>query len=457
MNVENLGRTACDDIQHQSQIAVQQSFFIDDDIQAIAAELEGHPMINYDGQDDKLSHEEIVSKTWLRMASSSVWMEKFQVYLTVTRVLFYDKGVRHWSIISFLRGQIHNSQWEEQLDYEIEWQGEKITFPRIFDIPTAYSPGGAFYGPEDPRIVIEQGKFGDSNPPEPVIIFNMLVDDESKRRAMYIFRPFTNDTQILNIAGEKPNGAEKNWMPMFLSKSGEVQRTKQWPSHYIHFIYQFKPLRILKCHLLNGYCEFVYTQPEIPEDMTLPLGDPGGSMRGGTNLVPFPSTSSTSQHFVGFPRTHMDNGCKDGFYRPNLMFLTATASGDFHINYMSTSLEFGDAAMNEEALQDPCGAGRILIANSVANWEADVMSISFTVDDFTTQVLRLRGVKEYFHGLMSLGMGGGNTSTVDYDLQQSARGKDVLGCAVEVANNYTIERFEAVGGVDLRKQREEEG
>jgi beta-1,2-mannosyltransferase len=121
------------------------------------------------------------------MASSSVWMEQFQVYLTVTRVLFYDKGVRHWPVISFLRGQIHSSDWKEMHNYTIEWQGEKISFPRIFDIPTAYGEGGGFYGPEDPRVIIEQGKFDGIITPEPVIIFNMLVDTESKRRAMYVF------------------------------------------------------------------------------------------------------------------------------------------------------------------------------------------------------------------------------------------------------------------------------
>lgn len=81
---------------------------MDDNIYEIAELLKHHPMVDYSTQDSTLSHNEIIKKTWLRMAQSRIWLERHSVFFTVTRVAFYTKGVRHWPVISFLRAQIHD-------------------------------------------------------------------------------------------------------------------------------------------------------------------------------------------------------------------------------------------------------------------------------------------------------------------------------------------------------------
>jgi beta-1,2-mannosyltransferase len=187
--VDELGdHDPCSPLAQTHNIQVQENFHTDDDMVAIAGSLKDHILIDYEGQDRTLTHNQIVAKTWLRMAQSSVWMERYQVYLTVTRVLFYTQGVRHWPKISFLRGQIHDENWIELVDYTLEWNGKHIQFPTIFDIPFPYVKGGAFYGPEDPRIIIEQG-LSDTYTAEPIIIFNMksMIEGQDHWRAMHLF------------------------------------------------------------------------------------------------------------------------------------------------------------------------------------------------------------------------------------------------------------------------------
>lgn len=243
-------------------------------------------MILYDGQDIHLSREDVVSKTWARMMSSSVWLSTHQVYLTVSRVYFYDKGNRGWPVISFIRGQIYNDAWDELHGYTIEWYGEKLVFLRTFDIPTQYKQGGGFYGPEDPRIIVEDGDFEASDMPEPVIVFNMLMSDETVRRAMYIFRPFTNHTTVLEILERSPAMSEKNWTPCFMQHDDQRKRRRR-PANFLHFIYSFNPLTIIQCELYSGWCHIVYEHPEISVEHHSIETAFGTVVRRGTNLVSF--------------------------------------------------------------------------------------------------------------------------------------------------------------------------
>lgn len=377
------------------------------------------------------------------MAQSSIWLPKFGVYLTITRVLFYTKGVHHWPVMSFLRGQIHDEDWHELRGYVVEWQGETISFPRIFDIPAPYVVGGGFYGPEDPRIIIEE----DMPDAEPVIVFNMMADVQRGNRAMYIMRPFSNDTVVMQIAGHT-RGAEKNWMPFFY----RPEKTK-WPSHYLHFIYDWGPLSVLRCHLLNGWCDFVYTQ-NVPDLLKTEHNVSGTVMRGGTNFIQM--THGTVNTYVGFPKTHIENNCGGASYRPELLLFTASSPNHFHIDYMSESLEFGDAALTEAAKNDPCGEGRILMANSISRWDrpADIMSLTFTVDDVTTQVLRVHGLEKMIAGIPGKSRQPyDSTSASIFDLQWSTAAYDVMSCTLESAKNLTLERTQMVNGSDYRKAR----
>lgn len=381
--------------------------------------MEHHPRVDYSGQDASLTHEEVVAKTWARLAQSSVWLERFQVYLTVNRIIFYDKGVRHWSCISFLRGQIHDQSWKELTNYTIAWGDQVITFPRTFDIPAPYTKEGAFYGPEDPRVIIEQGV----QDAEPVIIFNMMNDVKTTHRSMYIHRPLSQITHKLSIH-DKDEQFEKNWTPFYYQPQNTATDPRQ-PDTYIHFAYYLKPLQILKCKISNGECEFVYKDQEQKSMHN----DNGGVVFGGSPF--YPVTLGDSQSFVSFPRMHIDRSCKDGFYRPALVVLTAFEDNKFRVDFASESLSFGNGPMSSDSIQDPCLEGRILIVNSIAHWDqtpgSDIMTLSLSVDDYTTQVMRVQGLYTFLTDLKR------RRAT---QLPVAELNQDVLECALVSAVDY---------------------
>lgn len=398
---------------------IEQSFHIYDDIHAIAAALEDHPRVDYSGQDASLTHEEVITKTWARLAQSSAWLESLQVYLTVTRVIFYDKGVRHWSCISFLRGQIHDSSWQELTNYTIVWHGQVVTFPRMFDIPIPYTKEGAFYGPEDPRIIVEQG-VPDA---EPIIIFNMMNNVTTMHRSMYIYRPFSDTTQILSILNTDVH-IEKNWTP-FLYRPQTSALDPREPDTHIHFVYYLKPLEILKCELSTGRCEFVYTD----RDYKSMHDDTGGVVFGGTNFHPVHLKGT--QSFVSFPRMHIDRTCKDGLYRPALVILKVLDENEFRIDFASEPLSFGDAATNYSGIVDPCANGRIMILNSIAQWDQDLahdtMTVSLSIDDYTTQVMRMQGLRTLVASLSKIASRSPHSAEAN---------QDVLECSLVAAIDY---------------------
>ncbi|KIW20595.1 hypothetical protein PV08_01170 [Exophiala spinifera] len=461
------GKRTCDQLRHDGRLRVQESLYLEDDLVDVARSLADHPIINYPSEYDDVPFEETVSKCWARLAGSSVWLEKYQVFLAVTRVIFFDKGNRAWPIMSFLRGQIYDADWNELKNHTIHWHGDEVVFPVVFTIPAPYNVGGGFYGPEDPRIIIEQ----DVEDAEPIVVFNMIHDLRTVARAMHIFRPFSNVTTILTITGEgeRPS-SEKNWAPFFhddrahtANATNATNDVKKWPSQHIHFVHGFNPLKVLKCHALNGWCDIVYEQ-KVSEDLVSPHDDPHGRMSGGTNLVPIPIASSPGVHaYVGFPRSHIDFGCKDdAMYRPEMMIMTAY-DRQFHINYMSEPIDFGAAALTPEAVTDPCGEGRILIANSVARWDRssghDLMTISFSVADVTVQVLQLEGVSRFIEQLSSLQPALQHDMSQDgsviWNLRWSAVSQDVSSCSIEAARNYSIAVSEPMHGKSKAKLREE--
>jgi hypothetical protein len=156
-------------------------------------------------------------------------------------------------------------------------------------------------------------------------------------------------------------------------------------------------------------------------------------------------------------------GCRDAaMYRPELMVMTAHGS-EFHLNYMSEPIDFGGAAMSLEAAADPCGDGRILIANSIARWDRswgqDLMTLAFSVADTTVQILRLQGIARYIEKMPHLNSRLQNDMSQDgkviWNLRWSAVGMDVLTCSVEVAYNYSRLIAEPMQGLPRAKLDEE--
>ncbi|KEF63134.1 uncharacterized protein A1O9_01110 [Exophiala aquamarina CBS 119918] len=442
MNDGHSGKRPCDDLRRESGLKVQKSWFLQDDMVHIARLLNDHPMVDYSRQDGTLTFEEVVSQTWTRFCGSSVWLQKHQVFLTVTRVIFYTEDRKQWPIVSFLRGQVYDRNWNELRDHTLRWQGRNIVFPILFPISFPYLEGHRFFGPEDPRVLIDEG----IEDPEPLIVFNMIYKTDPWTRGMHVFRPFTNISTVLTINGDAERAeAEKNWAPFFLDEAKDpVKGGKGQPNEYLHFIYRFNPLTVLKCKIANGLCDLVYEQ-EIATYLPGSHDDDHGRMTGGTNLVPLPIKSKLGASlYLGFPRSHVDVGCNgESLYRPALMILSEY-KGHFHVEYMSDSIDFGSAAFSEEAFLDPCGEGRILIANSIAKWDRshgqDTLTLSLSVADATVQVLQLQGLFGVIERLYAE-----DDSPIDmaHRLQLSVLGRwsdaanHVLGCSIEAATNYS--------------------
>lgn len=457
----------CNEIKYESMVGMQRSIMLSDNLLQVAQELNSHPMIKYPEhlQEPTANQQEMVNETWARLSGSCAFWSNYGVFLCATRTIFYTGGERDWPVISFVRGQIFDRDWVHLDNYTIQWKAESVKFPVVFDIPSAYELGGYFYGPEDPRIIIE-----DAQDAEPVIIFNMVGEPSIYVRAMWIYRPFSGHTTRLSIRDTKLALTEKNWMPFFLSlprpTSNVVAHPYSKASSYLHFVYDFKPLRILKCHLVTGECMFVFQQ-NISDGPSTMRHDVSGTLRGGTNFVPIrlpPVTDLQSashlttqpmRAYLGFPRASIEGSCPKPFYRPQLVIMV-TNGIHYHLAYASYSLEFGSSLFDPvAAAADPCGAGRIVIANSIAQWDTDgrdIMTVTFSVADRTVQVARLKGVLEFvahMPGLIDVidwrKQSPSELSAMAQDrlqMQYSEAGNDVRFCSLQAVWNYTVTYIE---------------
>ncbi|KAF7133883.1 hypothetical protein CNMCM5793_005349 [Aspergillus hiratsukae] len=369
-----------------------------------------------------------------QFAGSGVWLPELKVYLLTSRVVYTRPGTS-WPTMSFLRGRIFDEQWRHLENYTVEWYGKKTTFPLFFDIPTIWWEDGSFFGPEDPRIILKEDVQG----VEPIIVFNMIMNVTGNPRTMWIFKPFSHLLTPLTIQGEERKLVEKNWAPFFYRSSPTNSNLK--PSEYLHFIYSFNPLQVLKCRVENGSCEWFYKQ-NIPDFLSLPHPNPNGEMRGGTNLVPIPISGGPSlQLYVGFPRTHV-SFCKSGpTYRPELVLLSGVDSS-FHIAYASLATDFGNAVLDQNELDNPCTTGGYLIPSSILRWDLatrkDIMTLSFSVADNSTRIIRLSGMLRFVHSLPYMAKSSKYILRGDRPLQTlpwSVVGREALLCSLESAAN----------------------
>lgn len=296
----------CAQFSHSDSIRVQRSFFLDDDMFEVARDLDQHLMVQYPfeafapkGQTSNLTH--VISSSWNQLAASCAFLTSQRVYLCVSRIIFRPARPKDKAIISFMRGRIFNENWEHVQGYELKWQNSSIVFPRMFDVGTAFKVGGQLFGPEDPRIIVE-----DVADAQPVIVFNMVMPESGWRRAMFIHRPFTNQTTILTINGVDREQKEKNWTPLFLKTIDGSHNT------HIHLVWKLAPLTVLKCGLVDGLCDIVFQQI-VSKGLLDQYAFKTASIRGGTQFVPIPCTdqgkggcASQVEAFVSFPRHHVE-------------------------------------------------------------------------------------------------------------------------------------------------------
>lgn len=445
--------SACRDLRTQGTIRAKPAVNLTDDLLAIARSLHSHPMVDYTGMDRSQSFEKLVEHSWFQMGPSSAWVEEYGVYLTVTRVHFRPYGGD--IPITFIRGQIHDENWNEMKDFVIDWDGKRVKFPLIFDIPVEYEKGGLWYGPEDPRIIVEQ----DVKHAEPVIVFNMMVDIKDKQsRVMHIHRPFSNETIRLHRADRHLSEfeREKNWMPFFnrnaSSMAVAIDPTK--PSDEIHFLHSTSPIQVIKCSLSQGWCEFVYQQYIDEKVHRRPKYEDAllrGTLNGGTNFVPLslPHADPGIKAWVGFPRSHIEGGCEMAHYRPELLVMIGYRN-KFHYGYLSDPLVFGTAAMSEDIVNDPCGAGRVFAPTSIPSWDyiSDVMTITYYVADATTQVFRVNGIRRYLVDILSNAtyiLTRSNETDLE-DLKWSYVSNSMWACTMDAGYRIAIEAGKVNGG-----------
>ncbi|THW45701.1 hypothetical protein D6D21_04298 [Aureobasidium pullulans] len=415
----------CDALNHGFEIGVQTSWHMEDDLWQIAGSLSKHPMVQYHSEqvEGRFDLQTLVKKSWARLATACVLLPRDDLYLCITRVVFHAEATRDHGRASFIRGQIFNKHWIHLDGYRLEWKSQTITFPRIFEIPFDYDLEGLWYGPEDARIIIENGV----DDAEPVVVFNMIGSKSDWNRSMWILRPFSLHMVLLTIRDSERAGAEKNWSPFFLHEFSDTKLSQgvRQPNMYMHFVRSFGPLEIIKCSLISGICDPVFLQ-DVLEEPEYPVQ--GYSyLRGGTQFVPVPLSLLAEQAqavdifghkglkaYIALPRTNTGDTkyCQEPFYRPHLAIMV-TDDTHFAMIYGSDPIDFGpDKVIDQVSLDQPCGMGRIMIPNGIADWDyaattprgkTDIMTIQVSVNDATVQSLRLSGILDLIRSLPSIG------------------------------------------------------
>lgn len=455
---------------------------LQDNLTEIAESLAEHPGIVYpDDYAPPSNVTEAAESTWARLSGSSVWLEEYGVYILVTRVIFHGTRSLNWPLMSFIRAQLFDENWNHLPGHEIIWQGKKLVFPQVFDVDPQYEPGGPPSGPEDPRIIIEEGVDG----AEPVIVFNMLMwtdlNEEGRPltyRSMYIFRPFSGRKSLLIPHGFGRANTEKNWSPFFHNTNPIKENGLRAPSQFINFVYTFAPLRVLNCTMDTGACDMV-DYPEIPDTMKTPHTGDQNSLRGGTNFVPVPlqhtGIDEGVRAWVAVPRTHIgwDGLCgnenNEGgapLYRPMITVIVSVGLQYFLI-YASSSIDFGHAVLGEKFDGDTCVSGGILIPNSISRWDhndgRDVMSITFSVDDSTVQAAHVTGIQTvidsipFLQSLRNRTVVKAGFDKAQRQLELTAVGNDVQHCAVEGAIHFAEAMDRKHKEVFLKQNLEKKG
>jgi beta-1,2-mannosyltransferase len=414
----------CDALNLGFEIGVQTSWHMEDDLWQIAGSLSHHPMIKYHSEqvEGRFDLQTLVEDSWARLATACVLLPKDNIYLCITRIVFHAEATRDHGRASFIRGQLYNKHWIHLDNYQLRWGSQTITFPRILDVPFDFDREGLWYGPEDARIVIEHG-VEDS---EPVIVFNMIGSKSDWNRGMWILRPFSLHMVLLTIRASDRAGAEKNWTPFFFHESSDIRpaQSVRSPSTYIHFVRSFGPLEVLKCSLIDGICDSVFLQNTVKEPEDSKNGY--SYLRGGTQFRPIPLGVLAGQApaigiydyqglqaYIALPRTNTGDTkyCQEPFYRPHLAIMI-TDGTNFAMTYGSEPIDFGpNKVVDQASLDEPCGTGRIMIPNGIADWDyaattregkTDIMTIQVSVNDATVQNLRLSGILDLIRNLHSI-------------------------------------------------------
>lgn len=183
--------------------------------------------------------------------------------------------------------------------------------------------------------------------------------------------------------------------------------------------------------------------------MPVPLLDKGAKASKALNGI---------QVFVGIPRTHTEQTtyCYKASYRPELTVMVTNGT-HFFLTYVSDPMDFGvETLLSSSRFHDPCDSGRIVIVNSISDWDTDaktaqsgktdVMTVTLTVNDATVQAMRFSGILGLIRGLPSIqrlikhpeqffGPGAEDVHRDVFERHQAV-GQSVRACAEQSARQY---------------------
>ncbi|EDO15575.1 hypothetical protein Kpol_487p8 [Vanderwaltozyma polyspora DSM 70294] len=453
--------------------------------------------------EDRWSEEDIINKRWFRFGGSAVWLEDQQCYVVYTRIIYSQRGERSYPKVSMLRGQAFDKDWNEIIGKKIPYndvlipndmnqqinnlrkefgeidcnsiknkiaydkcQAENtnneikiqerinavlekyyITYPTIFNIPADLN--GDVKGQEDPRVILKQNSININlkQTDEPLVFFNQLDDVEGKRR-MFAFWPHRKYDTLLKFKAKNFSlkKTEKNWTPFF--SNNDLTADIKISRGFIHFIYNFLPIEIIKCNLDDGLCELVFKASTLD----LPKDAKYDGMRGGTQFVKLPSelpALKNKQIWVGFPKLHAKNcGCGTHFYRPMLSVLVES-EGVYHQELIVPVLDFDFEVISWDLKGKYCQNNNIMSPNSIAFWDIlgqdpktkefeDYMTITVSEADRLTRTITLKGLLNFILGIYS-------QKSINEDFTVNDQSKFIVSKTLKCVVNHAKDQCKAYG------------
>ncbi|CAK7902462.1 beta-mannosyltransferase 4 [[Candida] anglica] len=269
----------------------------------------------------------------------------------------------------------------------------------------------------------------------------------------------------LRRKGAERMKTQKNWTP-FVSYDDRIQNG-EYDSH-VYFIYRWINLEILKCDVSDltfdqpSQCTFAYRMDE-----NLAIDAPVGAMRGGTQMVNvvellhdtyrnqidivepiIESIPPNREIWIGFARAHLTYcGCGKDMYRPNFAVMireddkfkihTISSFSSFNIEVFGWDMSQPDVSCDDDGPS-------ALIPNGISSWYIstesskkdgiiDFLTMSFSVSDYTVQIIHLKGV---LRALLTLDkknpnklFGHGGSVEIGYN-------DDNINCALEESKHF---------------------
>ncbi|CCH59312.1 hypothetical protein TBLA_0B04770 [Henningerozyma blattae CBS 6284] len=457
-----LVKASCEDLEHNGEVQYsKERTILKDDLIAVRKNILTKDdfitniIKNHEDSEKDMKVEDIIRKKWFKFGTSSVWLEKEQCYLAISRILYSSEGIKTKPVVSVLRAQTFDKNWKEiigkriprvdvDLPQNLEVELEKVdrefgisfscehlkgnptaydkclvkqangylkdsqrrdklldryfvTYPTIFRFP--FKSDGNFLGAEDPHIVLREK----NGVEEPIVVFNM---DNGHGRRMHAYLPHRSFDQMIEFKfnDEEMKSTEKGWAPFYKREYNE-ESISSLSRGSIHFIYNFQPLEILKCSLNDGLCEKIF--------QTQSLGLESGSLlkdvTGGTQFRSLPSSLPLIENkniWVGFSKYKAtDCKCGHSFYRPMLQVLLES-NGVFYMDLFSPSMDFDSDILSWDEKNFNCGGINQMAPNSIASWEIlkqdvatqkyyDYMTFTYSESDTLSKAMVIKGLLNY--------------------------------------------------------------